>query len=335
MLEKRNLKRLFTRMKVVNPLILQGFGLSLTTKSGYLRVKSYKDVVAEFHPRKFPYDMVLLHSSFGSFSLESLLWLSFHNVPLLFMSFKGEPLVRILPTRFETHGKLRVEQVRSYLNTETRLYIAKKIVEAKTGTTLNGVNSIRALLVAEGREDLKKWETLKREVFDKTKFQFSIRSGKRENYNKNASDEINSLLNYSYSILEAISRKAISAYGLDSSIGYLHGIAEGKEPLVYDMQEPFRVICETSVCELLPSLKKTDFYRDKANYTVRLTHETALKLLEVLKTNFEKRYPFNGEKRTGEGLVFLAVQNLTSFLLRKRELFIPSLAFSQVSRPVQ
>jgi CRISPR-associated protein Cas1 len=314
----------------VNPLVLQGFGLSLATKSSRLQVKSYKDVVAEYEPRKFPYDMVLLHSSFGSFSLESLLWLSYHNVPLLFMSLKGEPLVRILPSRFETHGKLRVEQVRTYLDNETRLYIATKIVEAKIGSALNGINSIRSLLVAEGREDLKKWDTLKREFFDKTKFQFTLRSGKREIYNKNASDEINALLNYSYSILEAISRKAISAYGLDSSVGYLHGIAEGKEPLVYDMQEPFRVICEASVCELLPSLKKTDFYRDKTNYTVRLTHETALKLLEILKTNFEKRYSFNGEKRTGEGLVFLTVQNLTSYLLRKKELLIPSLALSQV-----
>jgi CRISPR-associated protein Cas1 len=315
--------------KIMNPLVLQGFGLSLATKSGCLQVKSYKETVVEYQPRKFPYDFILLHSSFGSFSLESLLWLSFHNVPLLFMSLKGEPLVRILPTRFETHGKLRVDQVKAYLNTETRLYIAKKIVEAKIGTVLNEIKSIRSLLMAEGREDLKKWETLKREVFDKTNFQFTLRSGKREIYNKNASDEINALLNYSYSILEAISRKAISAYGLDSSIGYLHGIAEGKEPLVYDMQEPFRAICEVSVCEILPTLKKTDFYRDKTNYTVRLTHKTALRLLEVLKTNFEKRYLFDGEKRTGEGLVFLAVQNLTSFLLRKKELFIPSLARSR------
>jgi len=73
----------------------------------------------------------------------------------------------------------------------------------------------------------------------------------------NASDPINALLNYGYSILESMVRKDINTIGLDVSIGHLHEIAPSKHPLVYDLQELFRYVVDYSIIELLETqLKK-------------------------------------------------------------------------------
>jgi CRISPR-associated protein Cas1 len=81
----------------------------------------------------------------------------------------------------------------------------------------------------------------------------------------NASDKINALLNYGYSILESETRKEINAVGLDPSVGFLHDLAQSKEPLVYDIQDILRWIIGISVIQLLEEkkLRKSRIYRDR------------------------------------------------------------------------
>lgn len=100
----------------------------------------------------------------------------------------------------------------------------------------------------------------------------------------NASDEINALLNYGYAILESEIRKGINAIGLDSSIGFLHELKDGRSSLVYDLQELGRWLIDLSVIQLLEEkkLKKSDFIVTE-NYNIRLRESTAKALIEKVR----------------------------------------------------
>ena len=84
--------------------------------------------------------------------------------------------------------------------------------------------SIKQLMTYEGRIAGIYLENLTT-IFNQLnpEFNFTGRKNKTNSRNYNASDEINALLNYGYTILESEIRKAINAIGLDYSIGFHHG----------------------------------------------------------------------------------------------------------------
>jgi CRISPR-associated protein Cas1 len=308
--------------ELMNPLLVDLFGVSVCVNKSCLQIKTRGNLVYEFEARKIPYDLIVLHSPFGSISIESLNWLSFHNIPVLFMKRDGKILSQILPSRFSTHGNLRLAQFRAYENLNERMKIARALIQAKTGADFSECKTIRQILMKEARIDLEKWNALKANVFDKTRFRFEKRSERK--FNNTAMSEINALLNYAYSILECLVRKSVLIYGLDSSIGFLHEIDIMKEPLVYDLEEPFRKVSEDSVCQILPKISKRGFYREN-DYSFRIRTETAKILLERLSDNLQNRLVYNGENRRIEGLIFLASENLSQYLLGKRPLKIPNI----------
>ena len=88
------------------------------------------------------------------------------------------------------------------------------------------------------------------------------------------------------------------------SIGYLHEIAPSKHPLVYDLQELFQYAIDYSVIELLETkLKKSDFITTK-NYNIRLKADTEEIVIEIIKSNFNKRYEFRNKQHTLENIMF-------------------------------
>jgi CRISPR-associated protein Cas1 len=57
---------------------------------------------------------------------------------------------------------------------------------------------------------------------------------------------------YGYGFLEGECRSAINAVGLEPSAGFLHEFSayQTKQSLVYDLEEPFRWLIDTSVLKL-------------------------------------------------------------------------------------
>lgn len=55
-----------------------------------------------------------------------------------------------------------------------------------------------------------------------------------------ATDPVNAMLSFGYSMLEKDVRRAIATAGLASSIGFLHELNYRKDSLVYDLMEIFR-----------------------------------------------------------------------------------------------
>jgi len=167
-----------------------------------------------------------------------------------------------------------------------------------TFTNKNSLKFLKTLMTFEGRIALLYWSELGK-VFKTLcpAFNFKARKSRESSRNYNASDEVNALLNYGYSILETEVRKAINSVGLDPSIGFLHEISQSRTPLVYDIQELFRWIVDLSVIQVLEqnSIKKSDFIITE-NYHTRLKENTASLLIDAIRFNFGLKMPYKTGK---------------------------------------
>jgi CRISPR-associated protein Cas1 len=112
----------------------------------------------------------------------------------------------------------------------------------------------------EGRVARRYWETFGKVLPEHLDFQGRMTSS----HQKNASDPVNLALNYGYGFLEGEVRKAINSVGLEPSVGFLHDFSDyqTKQSLVYDLQEPFRLLSDISVIHAFESeaLQLSDFY---------------------------------------------------------------------------
>ena len=70
------------------------------------------------------------------------------------------------------------------------------------------------------------------------------------NSKNNATDVINALLNYGYSVLAGEISKFVCGIGLDPYFGFMHKSHTGFQPLVYDLIEPFRWLVDYSVFQI-------------------------------------------------------------------------------------
>jgi CRISP-associated protein Cas1 len=251
----------------MNPLLISGFGTSINVDRRKLIVTNrLKNQRLEFNPHKIEHDSIIIDGHTGNISFESMRWLMKHNIHLTLLNWDGNLLATTLPES-TISGKLRIKQYQKYLDTPIRHEIAYKIVQSKVESSLhllkelsrfysldlkkaqNGFASetaffeakmkqnthdFKELLGYEGRISRIYFDALS-EIFAKIAPEFSFES--RSNYdhkrNIHASDEINALFNYGYSILASEIRKFLNSVGLDPEIGFLHEILNSRTPLVY------------------------------------------------------------------------------------------------------
>lgn len=65
---------------------------------------------------------------------------------------------------------------------------------------------------------------------------------KREH--QNAKHPVNQMLNYGYAVLGAIIHRSIAIHGLNPALGVHHRFRFRSDPLVYDLLEPLRPLCD-------------------------------------------------------------------------------------------
>ena len=161
-------------------------------------------------------------------------------------------------------------------------------------------------------------------------FPFNGRKNKSHSRNYNASDEINALFNYGYSVLESEVRKAINTVGLDYSIGFLHEINQSRTPLVYDIQELFRWLIDLSTIQLLEEKKitKKDFLITE-NYNTRVRERGVKLLVEKIKSNFNRKVTYKRNmNHSYQNILLDNVQMLSNFISgknKKLEFLIPDI----------
>ncbi len=120
-------------------------------------------------------------------------------------------------------------------------------------------------------------------------------------------------------MLESECQRTINAAGLEPSVGYLHEARQTKSPLVYDLQEPYRWIVDTTIISCLESglFGKKDFYR-MDNYVLRLRSEAVRELIDALRLNFNSSARYKGRVHSWDSLIRLKAQELAQYILGKR-----------------
>ncbi|OLD41853.1 MAG: CRISPR-associated endonuclease Cas1 [Thaumarchaeota archaeon 13_1_40CM_2_39_4] len=334
----------------MNPLLVSGFGISIHVDRRKLVVHDrLKDEKIAFYPHQIDFDSIIIDGHTGNITFEAIRWLMKHDINVTLLTWNGNLLGSVLQKEPKS-GKLRVKQYSKYLDGKSRFAIASGLVGQKIEHTFSlltelsryypeidlakvervfeieksnysiGQKSVNHLINYEGRIATFYWDCLVK-AFNRLypNFHFQSRKNKSYSWNMNASDEVNALFNYGYAVLESEVRKAINAVGLDPTVGFLHELAESKEPLVYDIQELFRWLIDLSVIQLLEErkLKKSDFIVTE-NYHIRLKQSAAKALIEKISINFNKKVMYKRNKRYSYQSILLDnVQQLANLISDK------------------
>lgn len=161
-----------------------------------------------------------------------------------------KPVALLLPINRGTDTTLLRNIVRLTPQLKRRLW--KKTVDAKCWNQFSIArewNPSHPLLeemqrIATSQKETKEAETARLfwSIFSDTFTQGSFRRDR-------SADDFNSLFNYAYAILLSCVLRYLLAYGIDPTFGIFHVERAHATPLAYDLMEPFRVACDSSVTQ--------------------------------------------------------------------------------------
>lgn len=271
-------------------LLLNGHGISFKVEKAKIVINDGRYSIEQkpqqytFRPKRIPYDNIVIYGKSGDISIEAIRWLIKHNVAITILNWDGKLLTTILPPE-SVQVKTKFEQYSSYRDSNLRLELAKKFIEAKfvrskilldwlklrysdidynfsdEETRLDEANTINEIMLSESRVAGKYWKQIIKVIPDK--YEFDKRQYADTPYG--TSDQINCMLNYGYAILESECLRAINIVGLDPHVGFLHEMKMGSKSLAYDLQEPFRFLIDLAVISSIEKNKMSnkDFIRQK------------------------------------------------------------------------
>jgi len=134
-------------------------------------------------------------------------------------------------------------------------------------------------------------------------------------------DLFNLCLNYAYGVIEGYVRKAINIVGLEPSVGFLHEFTgwQTKEPLVYDLQDPFRWLGDVATIEAFESsaLDMKGFYFIGDDYRYHIEIGAKRRFLKLLKDRFNSGVKYKGKTWKRDTVVLNRTQKLACFLLNR------------------
>jgi CRISPR-associated protein Cas1 len=336
----------------MNSLHLSGYGVKIRARS--LRRDSYiqivdgqanlagQSTVYEFRPRRMPYDSIFVDGHSGYISLLALHWLSRSRIPIFILNFDGSVVSSILPP-MPVKADLRAAQLRASEDPDKKQNIAYELVKAKIqrsndvlkwladrydvekdarrvafeSSRLSKAKTVNDIRMVEGRVAQYYWQALQ-SIFPET-FCFQSRIIRSHQYN--ASDPVNLCLNYAYGVLEGECRKAINTVGLEPAFGFLHepSAHQTTQSLVYDLQEPFRWICDVVTIRAFESrtVDMNDFYFLGDDYRYHIELEAKRRFLELLKNRFNAGVKYKGKIWKWDTIILNKTQELARFLLGK------------------
>jgi len=324
---------------------LKGYGHSISVKNSKIVLKDCHDpfsepVKEEWFVKNMPYEKIVL-SGKGYISTEALSLLSKNNRNVILLDNQGKPVTFCNGMMNSlTATKYRMAQYDTFRDQSKRQYLTKEIISAKKGSQLKLLNIIGSdvKFLPEKEHLASKIYFTEFAKFIPKKYAFSSRNQSFIRNSKNdATDVINALLNYGYSVLAGEISKFVCGIGLDPYFGFMHKTHPGFQPLVYDLIEPFRWLVDFTVFQIANhkdsrrrvKLKEIAYTRDG---TVVLEYVLTKRFLELLERSFiqERRYSFRHGSKTKDGLksvqeitiAKIAVQNLADFCIGKFTVFL-------------
>jgi CRISPR-associated endonuclease Cas1 len=310
-------RRLFTRDHGV--IVLAGYGIKVSVERGHLILED--GIGQDRRSGRFPrvyhgLRRVVAIGSDGFVSLAALKWLADQNIPFVMLERDGFTLhstgpVALSDTRLRRAQALAqdspvaVEIVRELIR--QKLSGQEAIVREKLhdAVVANAIASFRSHLAAadtigavrqiEGKAATIYWSAWRSISAEFPKSEslrvpdhwrtFDTRQSPLSYNARKATNPINAILNYLYTALEAETRLAINALGLDAGFGLLHANAATRDSLVYDLMEPVRPVVDAYVLDWVRSspLKRALFF-EMADGICRLMAPLVVQLSESMMT---------------------------------------------------
>jgi CRISPR-associated protein Cas1 len=338
----------------MNPLFLGGWGVKISVQNlkshSWLTVTDGREdtrysVTDRFKPRSLPYSCIVIDGRSGYISLRALHWLSRNGTPVHVLDVDGSLLSTILPA-MHVKADLRVAQIHATDDPKKKLTISKALVEAKIARSLQVLKwlreaydiekelrlmrleasklrramTVRDIRTVEGRSALRYWEAFAKVLPERLEF----RGRMTTTHQNNASDPVNSALNYGYAILEGECRKAINAVGLEPSAGFLHDLSDyqTKQSLVYDLMEPFRWLIDLTVFQAFESrvLDLDTFHFKFDDYRFRFNPDSKVQFIELLKGRFNAGVTYRERRMKWDTVIEQKTNELGRFLSAKQTL---------------
>jgi CRISPR/Cas system-associated endonuclease Cas1 len=255
----------------MRPLLLTDYGTCLKTKDRRLVLQNQDSGARkEWLPVDFPFDSIIVEHLGGFVTFPALRWLATNGVSLTALDFNGTVLGQWLP-ECPMNPLARLAQIAAYLNPESRLAVARFILEAKVGKVPTAYRTWDDLLTFEGRQAVRFWSDL----------------GITRDY-PNARDPTNATINYAFGLLGSQARLAIHRASLEPSVGFLHVPQNYKTALVYDVMEPFRAATVKTALKLREGLNSRDF-GEVFGHGLRLRPQAGRKVVEGFARSFAER----------------------------------------------
>jgi CRISPR-associated protein Cas1 len=272
------------------------------------------------------------------------------GVEVVFASYYGKPMARLIPASLGGTVKTRREQYNAY-NDSRGTDLARSFVRGKLknqasllksfakkwkgerqdlwGEFRNNSNQIEELIprldlikgkVDDVRGEIMGVEGIGAEIYWRTwaKLIPDDWSFPGRDY-PSARDQINSLLNFGYYLLEQEVWAAILYAGLDPYAGFLHADRPGKEKLVYDMMEEFRpLVVDRVVVSLAREMRQGHFQDD-----CRMTKDGIKIASKAFYGRLDERITYREKSQILRNIIRSQASSVATFLRGERPCYEP------------
>jgi len=319
--------------------LLRGYGVSINIKNNKIILKNgTHDITGEsekeeWYVNNMPYEKIIL-SGKGYVSTEALGLLSEKNRNVILVDTYGKPLTYCNSMMDSlTATKYRMAQYDTFRDKSKCQYLTKQILAAKKEAQLKLLKLIGSNIISLPEKENSASRVYFKEFgkFIPERYAFYSRNQSFIRTSKNnATDIINALLNYGYSVLAGEISKYVCGIGLDPYFGFMHRTHTGFQPLVYDVIEPFRWLVDYAVFSIatnsskLHRIKLKEYVHTKEGNVV-MDSNLIRRFLEILERQFQKerKYDFRHGKKTKDGMksvqeitiAKITVQNLAEFCI--------------------
>jgi len=283
-----------------NVKFLKGYGHSISVKNSKIILKDCHDPFSEtekeeWFVKNMPYEKIVL-SGKGYISTEALSLLSQNNRNVILLDTQGKAITFCNGMMNSlTATKYRMAQYDTFRDESKRQYLEKQIISSKKESQFRFLkiigSSVEYLPEKEHLASKIYFQEFAKAIPEKYGFVSRNQSFIRTSKN-NATDVINALLNYGYSVLAGEISKFVCGIGLDPYFGFMHRSHTGFQPLVYDLIEPFRWLVDYTIFQMAnykdfkSRIKLKEFTHTREGKVV-LEYDLVRRFLGLLERNFQ------------------------------------------------
>jgi CRISPR-associated protein Cas1 len=302
--------------------VLSGYGCGVFVSGQKLVLKNGIDVftrlqeIEKFIPVTIPYSRIVICGKSGYLSTKAIQLLAANHINTIFLDSFGN-LVSCLSGVMSSFTGIsrRTGQYDTFRDETLVLKLQKNLMISKLESQLDFVDYTTREKISEYLKKISHCKSYKEIIgieakagivyrqyytlqFDAKYEYHSRKNAGRRNKPRYATNVINALLNYGFSVLYSEVLRHIHAQGLDPYYGFYHKSHESEQALVYDLAEPYRILVESAVLEFSCTedrwnrISKCFRLDEKNHYQILLDDVTIRRFLETLSRKFNEKIPY-------------------------------------------